>query len=56
MQYYCFFFNFKSILHKKYTILCSTEYLLHKKLHFFYQYHSLATNKNQSTILIIAER
>ena len=35
MQYYCFFFNFKSILHKKHTILCSTEYLLHKKLHFF---------------------
>ena len=32
---YCFFFNFKSILHKKHTILCSTEYLLHKKLHFF---------------------
>ena len=47
---YCFFFNFKSILHKKHIILCSTEYLLHKKLHFFYQYHSLATNKNQSTI------
>ena len=32
---YCFFFNFKSILHKKHTILCSTEYLLHKKLYFF---------------------
>ena len=32
---YCFFFNFKSILHKKHIILCSTEYLLHKKLHFF---------------------
>ena len=50
MQYYCFFFNFKSILHKKYTILCSTKYLLHKKTTFFYQYHSLATNKNQSII------
>ena len=47
---YCFFFNFKSILHKKHIILCSTEYLLHKKTTFFYQYHSLATNKNQSTI------